>query len=378
MEEKTLHLLKRLFQWKRMYLLLGFPLGAVLILLAKLDQTWVEQIYAQKVHAFFENTLGRLVSMLPFSVSEWLIAAAVLGVVAYIVWVILRLCRQPGRWKHILYRTFVNFLCTGSIAYFLFVITMGLCYYRTPASQYLSLSVKQYSVEELAEVTMWLSEQANLEREKLEEDEQGVAKLQEETWWDTSAEAQACFNKISETYPGIGTVTARNKPMVFSKIMSSVLTMGVYIPYTFESSINVDMTAYTVPATMCHELSHVKGFMREDEANFLGFLACMQSKRADFRYSGYMSAFGYALNRLASEDYDAAVKVANNVSDAVARDDSADHAYWEQYRGTVVADTSGEIYNAYLESNDQQDGVKSYGRMLDLVIAWYQSEVRGQ
>ena len=369
-------LLKRLFQFKRAGLLLAFPLGLLLTLLARLENGWVEKFYIKYIHSFLENTVGRLVALFPFSVSEWLIVAAALGVIAYIVCVIFWIGKDKTRWKHILYRAFVNLLCVGSVAYFLFVITMGLCYYRTPASEYLNLSVRKYSVEELEEVTAWLAEQAVAERAKLSEDENGVVKLADEDWWSVSAEAQTCFNKIDERYPGIGRVNTRNKPMVFSKVMSRVLTMGVYLPFTLESNINVDMTAFTVPATMCHELSHVKGFMREDEANFLGFLACMQSQRADFRYSGYMSAFGYALNRLAAEDYDAAVKVAATVSEGVARDDRADHTYWLQYRDTVVADTSGEIYNAYLESNDQKDGVKSYGKMLDLVIAWYQAEVK--
>ena len=368
--------LKRVFQFKRMYLLIGFPLGLLFTLLARMDNGWVEGIYIKYVHRFLENTVGRAVSFLPFSLSEWLIVAAILGALAYVVWTVYFVFKNKRQFKHILYRAFVSFLCLGSVAYFLFVITMGLCYYRTPASEYLNISVRKYSAEELGEVTMWLAEQAVAERDKMQQDENGIAKLEDENWWKTSAEAQACFNKISDKHTEIGKVTARNKPMVFSKTMSRVLTMGVYLPFTLESNINVDMPAYVVPSTMCHELSHVKGFMREDEANFLGFLACMQSSRSDFRYSGYMSALGYALNRLASEDYAAAVKVAHTVSEAVARDDTANQKYWDQFRDTVVADTSGEIYNAYLESNDQKDGVKSYGKMLDLVIAWYQTEVK--
>ena len=166
--------------------------------------------------------------------------------------------------------------------------------------------------------------------------------------------------------------------MVFSKVMSSTLTLGVYFPYTFESNINIDVPDHTIPATMCHELAHVEGFMREDEANFIGFLACMQSDRPDFQYSGYMSAFVYALNRLAEEDYDAATVIANMVDDGVVRDDRAESEYWSQYRGTAVSETTGEIYETYLESNDQSDGLKSYGKMLDLVIAWYQSEVKAE
>ncbi len=373
-----MRILKRFFQFKRMYLLLGFPVGLLLTLAARLWNGWVESFYMRYIHTFLENTIGRAVSLLPFSLSEWLIVAAVLGGLTYLTFVIVWVCKNRAAWKHIVYRAGVNLLCVGSMVYLGFVLTMGLCYYRTPAATYLQLSVREYSVEELREVTRWLAEQSNAQRARLQEDENGVAMLSQQSWWDISAEAQACFNKISEQHPGIGTVAVRNKPMVFSGVMSRVLTMGVYMPLTLESNINVDMAAYTVPATMCHELSHVKGFMREDEANFLGFLACMQSERADFLYSGYMSAFGYALNRLANEDYQAAVEVAHTVSAGVAADDAADHAYWEQFRHTVVADTSTQIYDTYLQSNDQKDGMKSYGKMLDLVITWYQAEVKGK
>lgn len=369
-------LIRRIFQFKRMYLLLTLPVGLALVLLARGGGDWVEKIYARGVHAFFENTIGRLVSLFPFSVTEWLIVLAVLGAATYTVFVVIRVCKNPIIWKHILYCAFINLLCSISLAYFFFVITMGLSYYRTPASEYLDLLVREYSVEELKEVTLWLAECANETRAQLKEDEKGVSVLMDEEFWDTSAEAQASFNRISKTYSGIGTVSARNKPMVFSKVMSSTMTLGVYFPFTFESNINVDVTAYTIPATMCHELAHVKGFMREDEANFLGFLACMQSERADFRYSGYMSAFTFALNRLANEDYAAASAVAQIVQDGVIRDDMAQEEYWKRYQDTVISQTSGEIYETYLESNDQSDGLKSYGKMLDLVIAWYQTEVK--
>ena len=369
-------LLRRIFQFKRMYLLLTLPVGLLLVLLARGGGNWVEKIYARGVHAFFENTIGRFVSIFPFSLTEWLILLAVLGTGTYAVFVIIWICKNPVIWKHILYRTFINVLCSVSLAYFFFVITMGLSYYRTPASEYLDLSVRQYSAKELKEVTVWLAERANETRAQLKEDEQGVSVLLDEEFWNTSAEAQASFNKISNTYSEIGTVSARNKPMVFSKVMSSTMTLGVYFPYTFESNINVDVPAYTIPATMCHELAHVKGFMREDEANFLGFLACMQSQRADFQYSGYMSAFTYALNRLAEEDYAAATAVAQTVEDGVIRDDMAQEEYWRKYNGTVISQSSGEIYETYLESNNQTDGLKSYGKMLDLVIAWYQTEVK--
>ena len=89
------------------------------------------------------------------------------------------------------------------------------------------------------------------------------------------------------------------------------------------------MTAYNIPHTICHELSHLRGFMREDEANFIGFLACIGSEDPEYRYSGYLSGWIYAGNALAGEDYEA-------------------------YR--------------------QSEGVKSYGRAVDLMLGWYQQQ----
>ena len=44
--------------------------------------------------------------------------------------------------------------------------------------------------------------------------------------------------------------------------------------------------------------------------------------------------------------------------------------FWNQYDGKV-AEASNKINDTYLKMNDQQDGVKSYGQMVDLMLAYY-------
>ena len=56
---------------------------------------------------------------------------------------------------------------------------------------------------------------------------------------------------------------------------------------------------------MCHELSHICGFMREDEANFISYLACYHSSSTELRYSGAMLGLIHATNRLTRFDADA-------------------------------------------------------------------------
>jgi hypothetical protein len=77
---------------------------------------------------------------------------------------------------------------------------------------------------------------------------------------------------------------------------------GIYSPFTIEANYNGDMTDYNIPFTLCHELSHLRGFMQEEEANFIAFLACIYSDQMEFQYSGYLSAWIYAMNELNDKD----------------------------------------------------------------------------
>lgn len=150
--------------------------------------------------------------------------------------------------------------------------------------------------------------------------------------------------------------------------MSWLNITGIFFPFTFEANVNVDIPKYNIPAVMCHELSHLRGFMREDEANFLAYLACKNSASLDFQYSGYMLAFIYATNALYEVDKEAYSRIFNRLDPGVRRDISCQSNYWKQFEGPV-ADTATSINNGYLQANQQDDGVKSYGRMVDLLLA---------
>ena len=48
-----------------------------------------------------------------------------------------------------------------------------------------------------------------------------------------------------------------------------------------------------MPFTICHELAHLKGYIYEDEANFIAFMACINSDNLFFQYSGYLNVLNY-------------------------------------------------------------------------------------
>ncbi len=126
---------------------------------------------------------------------------------------------------------------------------------------------------------------------------------------------------------------------------------------------------------MCHELGHSLAVAGEDEANYCAFLACRASDDPLFRYSGYYNAFVYCFNALYDEDPKAAESLWELVSDEMKHDCNVHVAHNQQYEGP--AQQIGEAANnGYLELMGQE-GVKSYGLVVDYLIAEYQLEKEG-
>ena len=160
--------------------------------------------------------------------------------------------------------------------------------------------------------------------------------------------------------------------MLVSEILSYQKLMGIYAPFTIEANYNQDMPSYDFPFTMCHELSHLRGFMQEEEANFISFLACRESDMTEFQYSGTLSAWEYAMNALYRADPKVWQEVREGLSKAAEPDLRADDQFWSEYDGSV-AEVANMVNDTYLKANGQKQGVKSYGKMTDLLVAYDQS-----
>ena len=363
-------MLHRIFRYKRIYIILLLVVAVILTVAARFLPAFAEW-YALHIYPLIAGSIGFLVSLVPFSVSEILVVILAGGITAYMIWVIVRLVRQRKRWKNTLWRAFLNFTAAVSILYFGFMLSMGINYYRRPVTDYLGLDIKESSASDLYNVCEILVRDCALYRAQMGQTDDGVAKLSDNSWYDTSKSARDAYKKLARQYPILDAVNIRNKPLISSRMFSFLLTTGVFMPYTFESNINIDVPAFTVPATMCHELTHFRGFMREQEANFLGYLACMQSDRADFRYSGSLMAFGYAFNELYDADIELAAKIAAQCPKEMINDINYEDEYWSRFRHTTAAQISGEVYDDYLISQNQPSGIQSYGEMVDLLIAYY-------
>jgi hypothetical protein len=120
-----------------------------------------------------------------------------------------------------------------------------------------------------------------------------------------------------------------------------------------------------------HEAAHLRGWCREDEANFLAFWVLREDKDPRLAYSAWATALLYTANALEGAGplgVEAWKRVGSRVDPAVLADWRGSFAYWERFQGPARA-AAQAVNDAYLKSQGQQDGVKSYGRMVDLLLA---------
>lgn len=352
---------------KKWFLIWLIPISIILTIFAKSNLSYAEY-YSVNIYPFFVNTVGAFSLKSNESATELIIFALLLTITILTIVTII----ESIKYKTLKYikKYILGFLSLFSVMYFLFVLFCGINYYRYEFTHYSGLEIKNSSKEELIDLCEILIDDANEYRSKLSNNDLGTAELFDNNYYGTAERSKNAMNKLSEEYQILKGNYSAPKAVRQSKLMSYLGITGMFFPYTFEANVNVHIPPYQIPSVMLHELVHLRGFMREDEANFISYLASIKSGYDDFYYSGTMLALVHSMNVLYTEDYDAFARLYNLYSEDVRRDMEFSKNYWKQF-DTKVADVANKVNDTYLKANNQHDGVRSYGRMVDLLLAYY-------
>lgn len=366
--------MKKKWKWICGVLCALLPVWGVLVLLAKSRPDLVEAWYSRGFYPVWAGFLISLTSPLPFSLAEILVILAGLSALVWLASLIRAVIREKGKRLAAAGRHLLAGGGALSLVVMLFLMGGGLNYYRYTFTQYSGLQPAPAPVEMLADLCRELVAESNALREEVPEDANGVSLLTQSSR-ELARTARENYRLLMEEKPelaGLFDLSARcmAKPVFFSEAMSYMQIVGVFFPFTLEANVNFHTTDFDIPAAASHELAHISGFMREDEANFISYAACRVSEDGFFRYSGTVTAMIRATNALYSQNYDLYQEVMSGLSDGVRRDLAASSAYYNAH-DTSFGDFSTQVNDVYLKVNSQEDGVNSYGRMVDLLLADY-------
>ncbi len=357
---------------RKHFILLIWPVSFICLLIAKLDADSAEYFFAKAVSKAYLQFIGFITGILPFSLAELTVILVPPLLIFLLIRFIIKTIRSSKDTRlHYIVRSFLNFLCVCGIIFFMFVIGCGVNYYRYTFTYYSGYEIQASPVTELRDMCHSLAEYASDLRAQLTNEDSDNAFESKYSNNQLAGLADDAYDKLGDKYEILHGLYPKPKPVIFSEFLSRLNITGIFFPFTGEANVNVDIPDYSVPSTMCHELAHLRGFMREDEANYLAYLACTASDDTEFKYSGTMLALIISGNALYAQNKDMYYDLYATYSEGVKRDLRANSDYWEQYEDTVLSEAAEKVNDTYLKLNDQEDGVKSYGRMVDLLLAEY-------
>ena len=225
----------------------------------------------------------------------------------------------------------------------------------------------KYTKEQLREVLMYTAEKVTEWAPEVTLDSEGHTVLPE----GLSDRARAAMEKLSQEYGPLRSYYPPLKPVMLSELMCYGHITGVFSFFSMESNYNQNDVPENRGFIFCHELSHMTGFMREDEANFISYLACTGSGDSYLAFSAYYNALIYLLNayypEASGDEYGQALAA---IPQSTLKQLVMENEFWDKYK-TDFGEVAEAMNDVYLKVNDQSDGTKSYGRVVDLLIADY-------
>lgn len=261
-----------------------------------------------------------------------------------------------------------------ALSVFLYV-AWGLNHYAPPLASELSLEVGEYATEELVQTTSYYLEQAADRAREVPRNDDGS--LAHQDFYQMATVAGVSYEGLGQEYEVFDGVNMPVKALlVAGEPLLYTGHTGIFWAPTGEASVPLNCADADLPFIMCHEAAHRLGIASEQEANFSAFLACAASKDVRFAYAGYYAAFVYCFNALARADESAAQAVLQGVGDShaegvdlVLADWTSTSAHYDAYRGPM-REVGSTVNDAYLKSFGEQAGVRSYGLVVDYLIAW--------
>lgn len=350
---------------------LGIGVFSAILYLCFLASRTFSDFYTRYIGSFFRGVLAFVSGIAPFSIAETVIMLIPLILIVAIIWIV-KVSRGTIR---DMVRALISMFSVLTLFLSSFSILFASGYRGSSLDEKLGLDREKVSGVELYDTAIYLHTQMAPLVKEITFRASGES-VMPHSFFEMNELLQQAYVKAAKKYDFLPTFKSTVKPIILSEPMTYTHISGVYTYFTGESNVNTNFPDYTLPYTAAHELAHQRGIAREDEANFVAFLVCIESDDPYVKYSGYMSVYEYVLNALYRADKTLYKKAFNSCNGFLYKEMVAYNLFFDKYEDNVVADVSTSVNNGYLQSQGQSSGSKSYGMVVDLAVAYYKDLIK--
>jgi hypothetical protein len=324
--------------------------------LATVPPTIVERWYSTRFYPVLQHALTPVSNLLPFAWLDVVIVAATAAV-------LITLVRSGGQaWRQ--RRPAVFLASVGHVAawaagaYLVFLVLWGFNYRRVPMEQRIILDRGAPASDAVVMLGLEAVERLNALHAPAHaagwvSDQRDNRSLRE-----AFGRVQAALSEAAPAVPG------RLKRTAFAPYFRWTSVDGMVNPFGLEVIANPDLLPFERPFVAAHEWSHLAGYADESEANFVGWLACI---RADVptQYSGWQYLFWQINGELGTEG-----RATLGAALAAGPRADLDAIVARVQRGQLpqLRTASWLLYDQYLKANRVEEGVRSYGAVVTLIL----------
>ena len=327
---------------------------------------WVEQNYTYGLYPVVSQALRILFGWIPFSIGD-LFYGFFIAIILFRVVKFFRLLFQKKLNRAYFGLALRQLIFLFLLVYVSFNILWGLNYNRHGIAHQLGLEVRSYTTDDLDTLCKALQPKLNyyaglvdtLQREK------DLAKKKH-----LFHEAALSYELAKEKYPFLAYPNQSMKTSLVGFLGKYVVFQGYYNPFTGDVQVKASIPRFLQPFVTSHEIAHQLGYAKENEANFVGYLAARESSSNDFRYSAYYDVYQYAFREYARSDRKKAIALDSTLHPIAKRD------RWEYNRylykmNNRVAPFMLKMYDGYLKMNNQPKGYRTYNEVVTWLVAYY-------
>ena len=306
--------------------------------------------YFSIITSIQRNTLG----FLPFSLGDFIYLLVSIIIITNLIRITLYIIRKDySNTKH----TSINTLLTALTIWLLLGTQWNWNYLQPSIEDKMNLDTSEYSIEEVAILTRdILNKTIKLKNTNNTYDVNQIIEFSPEG-----------YKKLGIIYPYFQYNNYSIKKSLFSSILPYLGISGYYNPFTAEAQVIDNIPHIQMPFVINHEIAHQLGIASESEANFIGYLASINNTNDFVKYSGNTSLLRYCLYDLRNHEYKNYDDVVNSIPDGIKHDLNTISEYWISHQNEYQKYTD-KLYDIFLKSNNQEDGLMSYNKVVSLMI----------
>jgi len=287
----------------------------------------VSEFWSKTIGRAYQTCIGWVASLLPISIFELLIVAAI---VLFILWIIFFIKKTKKSGIKESGTKIINLLLVITSVSTLYIATAGMAYHRNQFKLPVQ-NIETVEQDKYYDVSMWCINKMNALSNQLTYDENGsvVNPYSQKEMWDLMDQAFTLVECDSYTK-----YTAKPKPLyIFGWLYTELNIVGVSFLPTGEANYNYMCPAMDLPTTIAHELAHTKGIMNETDANNCAAYVCLNSGVPYFQYSALalmldaIDTLAYTSNNL--EKYEAFY---NSIDPKIKGDFKYVNKFWSEHQ----------------------------------------------